>query len=103
MWQHVKLSDALSWGPSASYYLLVDDDVKKPSKQKAEFALNKLDLNPILFLFQLVIEPSGAASVAAAFCDKVKAMDPNIVNIGVVLSGGNVDIDHLPWVSAKQY
>ena len=62
---------------------------------RSEFATNKVVPTPILF--QLVIEPSGAASLAAAFSDKLKTMDPKMVNIGVVLSGGNVDIDHLPW------
>ena len=38
VWQHVKLSDALSWGPSA-IEPRVDEDVKKPTKQ------TKIDIN----------------------------------------------------------
>ncbi|RUS87871.1 hypothetical protein EGW08_004349 [Elysia chlorotica] len=46
---------------------------------------------------KMVVEPSGATPLAAAFSKKFQTMDSKLVNIGVVLSGGNVDIDHLPW------
>lgn len=46
---------------------------------------------------KVVIEAAAGASVAAAFSDKLRAMDPKMVNIGVILCGGNVDINHLPW------
>ncbi|KAK7474457.1 hypothetical protein BaRGS_00034279 [Batillaria attramentaria] len=46
---------------------------------------------------KLVVEAASGASVAAAMSEKMKAMDPAMKNIGVILCGGNVDIDHLPW------
>ncbi|GFO08981.1 serine racemase [Plakobranchus ocellatus] len=46
---------------------------------------------------KVVIEAAAGASVAAALSDKLRAMDPLMVNIGVILCGGNVDIEHLPW------
>ncbi len=46
---------------------------------------------------KLVIEPSAATSVAVALADEFKAL-PGMPNVGVVLSGGNVDLDRLPWV-----
>jgi len=46
---------------------------------------------------KLVIEPSAATSVAVALSDEFKAL-PGMSNVGVVLSGGNVDLDKLPWV-----
>lgn len=46
---------------------------------------------------KLVIEPSGATSVAAALSDEFKSLD-GLKNVGVVISGGNVDLDKLPWV-----
>ncbi|KAK3083742.1 hypothetical protein FSP39_002440 [Pinctada imbricata] len=52
------------------------------------------------FCFQrmkLVIEAAAGASVAAAMSDKMAKMDPSMKNIGVILCGGNVDIDKLPW------
>ncbi|MBT8484690.1 MAG: pyridoxal-phosphate dependent enzyme [Phycisphaerales bacterium] len=45
---------------------------------------------------KIVIEPSAAVAVAAVLDD---AFPPpgQIARVGVVLSGGNVDLDHLPW------
>ena len=45
---------------------------------------------------KLVIEPSGAVSLAAALSDGFKSIK-DIQKVGIVLSGGNVDLDHLPW------
>jgi len=49
---------------------------------------------------KLVIEPSAAAAVAAALSEEVKGLE-GIDRIGVVLSGGNVDLDRLPWISRR--
>jgi threonine dehydratase len=43
-----------------------------------------------------VVEPSGAVSLAAVLSDAFRAM-PGLARVGVVLSGGNVDLDRLPW------
>lgn len=43
---------------------------------------------------KIVIEPSAAVPVVALFEGK---LDPKGLRIGVILSGGNVDLDHLPW------
>ena len=50
-----------------------------------------------IFLFQLIVETSAAISVAALFTEQFKKLDPSIKKVGVVLCGGNVDIDNLPW------
>jgi threonine dehydratase len=42
----------------------------------------------------IIIEASCAVPVAALFNDKVDASDKNI---GIIITGGNVDLDHLPW------
>ncbi len=42
---------------------------------------------------KLVIEPSAAVPVAAVIGRKIDAHGP----VGVILSGGNVDLDRLPW------
>ena len=45
---------------------------------------------------KVLIEPSSAVAVAAVFSPKFPRADyPR--NIGIVLSGGNVDLDQLPW------
>jgi len=47
---------------------------------------------------KLVVEPSGAVSLAAMLADVMRAM-PGLGRVGVVLSGGNVDVAHLPFSS----
>lgn len=43
----------------------------------------------------IIIEASCAVPVAALFYDKIKAAENK--NIGIIITGGNVDLDHLPW------
>lgn len=43
---------------------------------------------------KIIIEPSSAVPVAALFHNKVEAKDKNV---GIILSGGNVDLERLPW------
>jgi threonine dehydratase len=45
---------------------------------------------------KIVIEPSSAVPLAAILTDEFKANE-RIATIGVILSGGNVDLDQLPW------
>ena len=47
---------------------------------------------------KLVIEPAAACAVAAVlnqqFCEMA---GPDVKKVGVVLCGGNTDLDKLPW------
>lgn len=43
---------------------------------------------------KLVVEPSGAVPLAAVLADRERFADRSVV---VVVSGGNVDLDRLPW------
>ena len=45
---------------------------------------------------KLLIEPSSAVAVAAVLTPTFRASG-GITNVGVVLSGGNVSLDRLPW------
>ena len=45
---------------------------------------------------KIIIEPSAAVAVAAALTERFKDLE-DISRVGIVLSGGNVDLDHLPW------
>jgi threonine dehydratase len=45
---------------------------------------------------KLVIEPSAAVGVAVALSDEMRAL-PGLRRVGIVLCGGNVDLDRLPW------
>ncbi len=48
---------------------------------------------------KLVVEPSGAVPAAAALSRAFAAKD--VERVGVVISGGNVDLDHLPWTRRR--
>ncbi len=48
---------------------------------------------------KLVIEPSAAVAVAAVLSGRLPDAD-GLERVGVVLSGGNVELDRLPWKSA---
>ena len=45
---------------------------------------------------KIVIEPSAAVAVAAVLSDEFKSLG-GLPRVGVIISGGNVDFDHLPW------
>ncbi len=45
---------------------------------------------------KIVIEPSAAVAVAAVLTDEFKGLE-GIDRIGLIISGGNVDFDNLPW------
>lgn len=45
---------------------------------------------------KLLIEPSAAVAVAAVLGDTFRAL-PGLHRVGVILSGGNVNLDALPW------
>jgi threonine dehydratase len=45
---------------------------------------------------KLLIEPSSAVAVAAVLTDEFRALD-GLHRVGIILSGGNVDLDKLPW------
>ena len=47
---------------------------------------------------KIIIEPSAAVPVAALLEGK---LDPTGQRVGVILSGGNVDLDRLPWLPAS--
>ena len=45
---------------------------------------------------KLLIEPSSAVAIAAVLSDEFKSLQ-GMKRVGVVLSGGNVNLDELPW------
>jgi threonine dehydratase/serine racemase len=45
---------------------------------------------------KLLIEPSSAVALAAALTPGFRVLS-GLERVGVILSGGNVDLDHLPW------
>jgi threonine dehydratase len=47
---------------------------------------------------KIVIEPSAAVGPAVAFWNTDFGKVEGIQNIGVVICGGNTDLDNLPWI-----
>jgi threonine dehydratase len=45
---------------------------------------------------KLIIEPSSAVALAAVLSDSFRGPGAP-QRVGIILSGGNVDLDHLPW------
>ncbi len=45
---------------------------------------------------KFLVEPSSAVTIAAAMSPKICTQD-RFKRIGVIISGGNVDLDNLPW------
>jgi threonine dehydratase len=45
---------------------------------------------------KLLIEPSAAVAVAAVFAEQFREL-AGVQRVGIVLSGGNVNLDQLPW------
>ena len=48
---------------------------------------------------KLVVEAASGAAIAATWDEKVKAMEGD--KVGVILCGGNVDTDKLPWCDKR--
>ncbi len=53
----------------------------------------------VMEAMKLVIEPSAAVGVAAVLDPAFGGMMPDARRVGIVLCGGNVDLDRLPWAS----
>ncbi|XP_060561650.1 probable serine racemase [Ruditapes philippinarum] len=72
--------------------------------EKQVFSLNNDEIiEGMKFCFErmkLVIEAASGAGVAAAMSEKMRNMDDSIQNVGVILCGGNTDINHLPWYNS---
>ena len=51
---------------------------------------------------KLLIEPSAAVALAATFTSEFQSL-AGLERIGILLSGGNVDLDRLPWMRSKEW
>ena len=82
------LKTSLGEKPFAEISRLVDDivTVREESIVTA--------MRQILEIMKLLVEPSGAVSYAAIVEGRIPATG---ANIGIILSGGNLDLNRLPW------
>lgn len=52
--------------------------------------------------FPQIIEPSSAVVLAAVLSPKFSEYSKDINSIGLILSGGNLDLEQWDWKKAKQ-
>ena len=80
------LKTSLGEKPFAEIIRLVDDIVTVSEESIVQA------MRQILEVMKLLVEPSGAVPYAAILEKKISGTD-----IGIILSGGNLDLDRLPW------
>jgi threonine dehydratase len=82
------LKTSLGERPFAEIIRLVDDIVTVSEESIVQ------GMRQIWEVMKLVVEPSGAVSFAALLEHRLA---PSSARIGIILSGGNLDLEHLPW------
>jgi threonine dehydratase len=87
------LKTSLGKRPFAEIMRLVDDIVTVREESIVQA------MRQIWEVMKLLVEPSGAVSYAAVVEGRIAISD---ANIGIILSGGNLDLDRLPWQSPNQ-
>lgn len=51
---------------------------------------------------KLLIEPTAGVGVAAVLSHNFQTVSPEVKNVCIVLSGGNVDLTSLTWVKPAE-
>jgi len=90
------IADGLRMNVGASNFALIQryvDDIVTVSEDAIVAAMRA-----ILETMKIIIEPSAAVPYAAILEHKV---DLSGRRVGVILTGGNVDLDALPWIGKK--
>lgn len=75
--------------PFAEFLRYVDDVVTVPDDAIVAA------MRHIWEVMKIIVEPSGAASYAAVAAGRLEVRG---ARVGIVLSGGNLDLDSLPWI-----
>jgi threonine dehydratase/serine racemase len=88
------LADGLLTSLGELTWPLIRDQVERVVRVRDDEIVTALRL--VWERAKLVIEPSAAVAVAAVLNDEIRALD-GARRVGVVLSGGNVNLDRLPW------
>jgi threonine dehydratase len=82
------LKTSLGQRPFAEIMRLVDDIVTVREESIVQA------MRQVWEVMKLIVEPSGAVGYAAIVEGRIA---PTGANIGIILSGGNLDLDRLPW------
>ncbi|XP_022107488.1 uncharacterized protein LOC110988368 isoform X2 [Acanthaster planci] len=75
--------------------------ILREKAEKEVFTVNDQDIVAAMKFawtrLKLLIEPAAATGVAALFSERMREMDPAMEKVAVILCGGNVDLEKLPW------
>lgn len=86
------LRSSLGEKPFAEIRRHVDDIVTVPEEAIIS------GMRRIWEVMKIIVEPSGAVAYAALLADRLPVRG---LKVGIVLSGGNLDLDSLPWMKAS--
>ena len=86
------LRSSLGEKPFAEIRRHVDDIVTVPEEAII------CGMRRIWEVMKIIVEPSGAVAYAAIVADRLPVKG---LKVGIVLSGGNLDLDNLPWMKAS--
>jgi threonine dehydratase len=90
------VADGLLTGMGDLTWPIVRDHVEKVITVSDEQIIAAMRL--VWERMKIIVEPSAATAVAAVLSDDFKSVaGTSIHRMGVILSGGNVDLDKLPW------
>jgi threonine dehydratase len=90
------IADGLRTNVGAPNFAIIQryvDDIVTVSEQAIIDAMRT-----IWETMKIIVEPSAAVPYAAVLEDKLEVRDRRI---GIILSGGNVDLDALPWTTSR--
>ncbi len=93
------VADGLRTGLGKLTWAIIRDHVEDIITVEDEDAVAAMRL--VYERAKLVIEPSSAVAVAAVLSEGFKALT-GLERVGVVISGGNADLDHLPWLDRER-
>eukprot|EP00741_Cyanophora_paradoxa_P001352 tig00000480_g1308.t1 len=90
------VADGLRTGMSPLTWSIIRENVEGVITVTEEEIVRAMRL--VFERMKLVIEPSAAVGVAAALTETFRTKVKGCRRVGVVLCGGNVDLDALPWI-----
>jgi threonine dehydratase len=91
------IADGLLTSLGERTWLIIRDQVERIITVGEEEIVSAMRL--IWERAKLVIEPSAAVAVAAVLTEEFRSLE-GIQRVGIVLSGGNANLDELPWRKA---
>eukprot|EP01116_Phalansterium_solitarium_P024254 TRINITY_DN8835_c0_g1_i2.p1 TRINITY_DN8835_c0_g1~~TRINITY_DN8835_c0_g1_i2.p1 ORF type:complete len:322 (+),score=107.27 TRINITY_DN8835_c0_g1_i2:49-1014(+) len=88
------VADGLKTSLGSITWPIIRDNVEKVFTVSEEEIIAAMRL--VWERMKLVIEPSAAVGVAVALSDEFRQL-PGLANVGVVICGGNIDLDKWKW------